>query len=303
MARRPFPDPTKGHVGVLTMVYKDYFFLRKWYDYYKTQFGAEHLYIISHGNDPEHHRIAPDANIIPVPRDPTLTQLERRRWGSLSHISSGLLSYYNWIICTDVDEIVVYDPGKAANLSSYFDMLGASEKIFRSYCPLGLEIIHNPALEPGDIAEDRNILSQRRIFRINANYSKPCLLRYEGRFTVGGHANTHLPRVMADDLYLIHLRFFDYAHSYERLKSRRDMRQTMNNAEETDPLSGAWANDIASLEDLSSRVPEKETIDFPEFRQKMVDGMKLLHNDTVAFWGGGRTKEVYRLPERFGTVF
>ena len=45
------------------------------------------------------------------------------------------------------------------------------------------------------------------------------------------------------------------------------------------------------------------TMAAPEFRKKMVDGLQLLHDDKVAFWGAGRSKELYRLPERFASVF
>jgi hypothetical protein len=33
----------KQPLGVLTMVYKDYFFLERWYKYYKDQIGAENI--------------------------------------------------------------------------------------------------------------------------------------------------------------------------------------------------------------------------------------------------------------------
>ena len=303
MARRAFPDPTKASVAVMTMAYKDYFFVKKWYDYYSALFGAEHLYLISHGSDPEHRRIAPNANVINVPRDPTLNRLERRRWKSLSTFYTGLLSYYNWVICGDVDEIIISDPDVFPKLPDYFVHLNAQPHPPKSVCPLGLELIHNPKLEPGDISNDRTILSQRRIFRINANYSKPCVLREAGTFTIGGHANTHIPRYLGEDLFLVHMRYFDYRLSFDRLTSRAEMRKTMQGEDTLKPLKGAWANDIKSLENLCSGVPESETVDFPEFRKKMTDNQTLLHDGKVAFWGGRRTKTLYRLPERFGAIF
>ena len=32
-------DPTKKPAGAMTMVYKDYYFLQRWVDYYGRQFG------------------------------------------------------------------------------------------------------------------------------------------------------------------------------------------------------------------------------------------------------------------------
>jgi len=50
-------DPTKMPAGAMTMVYKDYYFLQRWVDYYSRQFGREHLYILSHGGDPTSTRL------------------------------------------------------------------------------------------------------------------------------------------------------------------------------------------------------------------------------------------------------
>ncbi|MEM9968389.1 MAG: glycosyltransferase family 2 protein [Pseudomonadota bacterium] len=303
MSEAPFPDTSKAPVCVMTMVYQDYFFLKKWYQYYSAQFDPAHLYIFSHGNDPEHRKIAPKANVIGVYRDPTLRRLERKRWNSMSELHKMLLTYYNWVICSDVDELILFDPEVSTDLGSYLAEINQDETPPKSICPLGIEIIHNPELEPDEIDENQPILDQRRVFRLNANYSKPCILREPGRFSVGGHANTHLPRVLADHLFLVHLRFFDYKRSHERLVSRLNMRKKLDRSDNEADLTGAWSNDLENLKTLSSRVPEQETIDFPEFRKKMVDGMRVMHSGTMAFWGGGRTHEVYRLPERFSRVF
>ena len=303
MTLQNWSDPTKAGVGVLTMAYQDYLFVQKWYDYYGALFGAENLFILSHGGDPKHKAIAPGANVISVPRDPSLKRLDRKRWGSLSAISSGLLEYYNWLICGDVDEIVVPDPAVYPDLRAFFEEMNAREDRPKSLCPLGLELIHNPDFEDGKLKLEKPILSQRRVFRINPNYSKPCVLRRKCVFTIGGHANTHLPRHLQDDLYLIHMRYFDYDYSYQRLVSRAEMRRTINNARDDETVSGAWANDLQSLKSLSSGTPVETTIDFSAFKQTMIDKQKLLHDGKVAFWGGRRTKELYQLPERFGAVF
>ena len=65
-------DPTKMPAGALTMAYKDYYFLQRWVDYYGRQFGREHLYVLSHGGDPEHDRICEGANVIRLPRERNL---------------------------------------------------------------------------------------------------------------------------------------------------------------------------------------------------------------------------------------
>jgi hypothetical protein len=53
---------------------------------------------------------------------------------------------------------------------------------------------------------------------------------------------------------------------------------------------------------LSKEKPRAETVDFPEFRQEMIDGWR--EKKAVYFApGGARPKGVYRLPERFKGLF
>lgn len=295
-------DPTKRPAGAITMVYQDYFFLERWVDYYGRQFGREHLYILSHGGDPEHARIAAGANIIRLPRDETLHRLTRRRWSFKSSFASGMLRYYNWVFVGDVDEVVIVDPDVAADLVSYI-----SAKPLRSspasICPFGIELIHNPEVEPEPIVPGAPLLSRRRVFRANANYAKPCIIRRDALFTIGGHANNHQPRVLDPHLYLLHLRFVDYETSIARLESRREMRRLMDKGSDETSGTGRWGRSLDDFKRLSQRTPVREDAELSEFRQKMIDGQEHLHDGKITFFGGGRTKELYRLPERFASVF
>ncbi|MBA3911015.1 MAG: hypothetical protein C0524_14360 [Rhodobacter sp.] len=296
-------DPTKMPAGAMTMVYKDYYFLQRWVDYYGRQFGREHLYILSHGGDPEHDRICEGANVIRVPRDPTMWRMERRRWGINSQFSAGMLRYYNWLIVGDVDEVVIVDPAVAPDLVTYLARYDNARTAPRSLCPFGIELIHNPEVEPEPLSDDAPILSRRRVFRANANYAKPCVLSRETGFTVGGHANSHQPRVLDPHLYLIHLRFFDHVTVTERLEGRKEMRKTMAGDRDPQDTGKAWGNDLETFLKLSQGKPVREDADLPEFRKRMIEEHQHLHDGKITFFGGGRTKELYRLPERFADVF
>ncbi|MDZ7905327.1 MAG: glycosyltransferase family 2 protein [Cypionkella sp.] len=302
MADRGIMDPTKQPCGAITMAYQDHFFLERWVRHYAAQFGRQHLYILSHGGDPEHARIGEGCNIITLPRDPTMFRLDRRRWAFISQFANGMLRYYNWLFVGDVDEVVIVDPDVAADLPTYlrrYDVQGAP----KSLCPLGLELIHNPAQEPEPIANDAPILSRRRNFRVNANYSKPCVMRREAAFTIGGHANNHLPRVLDPHMYLIHMRFFDYDITCARLAGRREMREIMTGDRDPASVGHAWGRDLENFKALASGVPVREDAELAEVRAKMLGEQQLLHDGKVAFFGGGRTKEFYRLPDRFAGVF
>lgn len=295
-------DPTKKPVGAVTMAYQDHFFLERWVDHYGRQFGREHLYILSHGGDPEHRRIAEGCNVISLPRDPTLYRLTRRRWMMKSSFASGMLRYYNWIIVGDVDEVVIVDPAVAPDLVTYLSARPIRTAP-QSLCPFGIELVHNPALEPDPIVPGEPILSRRRVFRANANYAKPCVIRKDALFTIGGHANNHQPRVLDPHLYLLHLRFVDYPTSIARLESRREMRALMNAGKEGDEGTSQWGKALDDFKRLSQGTPVAEDAELPDFRRKMIEDQQHLHDGKITFFGGGRSKSLYRLPDRFASVF
>lgn len=283
------------------MVYQDYDLLETWVRYYEKQVGRDHLYVLSHGNDPEHRKIADGANVIGIPRDPTMHRLERKRWFLMTQFTNGFLRYYNWMIATDVDEIVVLDPEQGDSLITYlkgFDTPRAP----KSLSPFGIEIVHNPDLEKEPLVAGGPILPRRRLFRLNANYAKPCVVRQDLAFTIGGHANTHQPRYLDDHLYLIHLRFYDYERSCARLISRANLRKDLYDSKEGQ-AQDVWAKSIETYRKLALQTPRETTIRFNEFRQKMREDAKDLHDGKVTFFGGGRSKVLYRLPDRFTTLF
>ena len=296
-------DPTKTPCGAITMAYQDHFFLDRWVRHYGAQFGRENLFVLSHGEDPEHRRIAAGANIIHVPRDPMLWRFDRRRWWLMTHFSAGMLRYFNWLIVGDVDEVVVVDPAVAPDLVSYLARHDNPRTAPKSICPLGIELVHNPEAEPEPIEAGVPVLSRRRVFRANANYSKPCIIRRDAGFTIGGHANDHQPRYLDPHLYLIHMRFFDHDRAVERLGGRKALREVITGDRPAEEGSAAWSKDLETYLRLSKGRAVREDVELADFRRKMVDGQQTLHDGKVVFFGGGRTKELYRLPERFAAVF
>lgn len=293
-------DPTKAPLGVLTMAYQDYDLLDTWVRYYAAQVGRQHLYVLSHGGDPKHREIAAGATVINVPRDPSMHQLERKRWFIIAQFTNGLLRYYNWMITGDVDEIVVLDPEVGHSLPDYLTRY--ERRAPKSLSPFGIEIVHNPDIEPEALVPGETVLGKRRLFRLNANYAKPCVVRTDVQFTIGGHANNHQPRILDDHLYLMHLRFYDYDRSCARLTGRATLRDNVYNQPDSKDQD-VWAKSIETYRRLACQTPQATTIDFPEFRDKMLSGAKDLHNGKVTFFGGGRSKVLYQLPERFNGLF
>jgi hypothetical protein len=297
-------DGTKAAMAAVTMVGSDHFFLKRWVDYYGEHMGREHLYILSHGGDPEHKKIAEGCNIIYLPLDPARFCFNQRRWQMMSMFTTGFTRYYNWVLTGDVDEIVAVDPAVSDNLVEYLCRFDADARP-RVISPLAIEMVHNPALETEEITGDRNILDVRKIYRLNANYNKPCITRNKIVFAPGGHFADEARKFLDPDLYLFHLRFIDYKMTEERLQLRKSQRNQQSGAlDETKRKITGWDNAWETYKQLSARIPVAETVDHSELREELNKGWRRKDPKNPFYtFGGGRSKEVYRLPERFSSVF
>ncbi len=256
------PDPSKARMAAVTTVKGDHALLRRWVNYHGRLLGRENLYILRHGPDAEIDRIAAGANLIHLPDSEDQSGLDHRRWETLSQFTSGLTLYYNWVICTGVDEIVAPDPATGLALPEYLDALFDQGTAPQVISPLGVELLcPSPPVAPDPAVP---LLSVWRHFRLKPASSKPCITRKRIAFSVGGQGSTVADVTLDPRLYLFHLRFADKAG------------------------------------DLT--LPGEERSEFPEVVQMMRDGRS---RDALGYWAfpGPEGLEVYRLPERFGTLF
>ena len=95
--------------AALTMVYRDYPALQRWVEHFGALFGRENLYVVSHGGDPEHDKIAQGCNIIFMPRD-DLKRFDMRRAMKLADIRRGIEIDYDAVFQTDADELLFFRP-------------------------------------------------------------------------------------------------------------------------------------------------------------------------------------------------
>ena len=102
------------------MVYKDYWALAQWYAHYGKLLGAVNLYIVAHGKDDEISRICPDASVIVIPRD-DLNGFDQVRARFLNQIKDALCVFYDRVIRTDADELIVLDPERFATFQDVFE--------------------------------------------------------------------------------------------------------------------------------------------------------------------------------------
>ena len=295
-------DDTKQPLAVITMVHGDYPFLERWYGYYGAQIGPEHLYVFSHGNDPEHRKIAADANVMNTPRDMAMVKFDRRRWRMMGHLASGLLEFYHWVIVADVDEIVIVDPAVSTGLIDHLrTRYGDPATAPRSISPFALNMIHVPEHEPMPIVAGEPILDRRRHFLPSRVCSKPCFVREPVVFGPGGHRNNLGPRHLADDLYLVHLKSADIGWMTARADVQADLISAAALSNPDYKGGHGWTETVAQYHQIRSTYDiGGEDIALPDIRAAMMRQAER-HKDQF-IWGPVTNKTIYRIPDRFASV-
>ncbi len=201
-------------VAALTMVRDDAFFLKAWLRHYGELFGRENCYIVNHGRGEEVSDLATGCNVIGIPGDPH-KNFDMKRWRLLNNLVQGLRCYYNHVVVGDVDELVVMDPAADGDLLSFI----ANTRPGRVVTPMGLEVIHRIDLEPEPITDA--IIGPRRYVRPAPHYSKPCIVSTGVKIARGGHFTQYEKLHVPDELYLMHLKFCDFA-TYTDAMDRRN---------------------------------------------------------------------------------
>lgn len=222
-------------ICAITMVYRDYWALTQWYRHYGDYLGHRNLYVISHGFDPKISEICPDASIITIPRC-ELKHFDRVRSRLINGVQSGLGNVYDWVIQTDADELVCFNPATYSSFQTLFEATTAP-----ALFALGLDLTEVAGDVP--LAAGDNVLSHRTIACVTGHYSKAWAvrkavpLRWHGVFC-GYRKTADFPFEMPDDVYLVHLK---YANS-DALKQTNTVRQSVADAVGEDWGVDSWAN-------------------------------------------------------------
>lgn len=215
-------------IAAITMVYEEYSMLKKWYDHYGKLVGYENLYVVSHGDDPEHVKITPKASHITVPRD-KLWGFEGRRQRSLADLQKSLYPYYDAVIRVDVDELIFVDPTLHDSLHDCFEKTGIDKT--DAWFAVGFNLF---SMDPDQDVDLNSMISEQvRECFITHVYSKAVATRrhnvvfLHGALYVGDK-KLHLSRYqMPQGLYLAHLKYV----SATDLAAANEVRKEMTSEE------------------------------------------------------------------------
>jgi hypothetical protein len=104
------------------MVYNEPVFLPIWLRHYGKHLGQQNLFLVDHGSDDQSTLEVGSANKIRIPR----TDLdEDQRANFVSRFQASLLCYYDAVIFTDVDEMLVPNPTKFSGLFDFVQQKAA----------------------------------------------------------------------------------------------------------------------------------------------------------------------------------
>ena len=198
-------------VAAVTMAYNESALLPIWARHYARQVGADHCYVVDHGST-EPMPLPNGMNTLRLPRSPH-DDLRRARF--VSQLTASLLEYYDWVIHTDVDELVLADPRHFANLPDFCGKVGVD-----TVSAIGFDVQQVPELEP-PLDTALPIGHQRGWARFTSAMCKPVLSRQPLTWAPGFHCSNHA--LAFAPIYLFHLHWADHAIGLQRLAKTRSM--------------------------------------------------------------------------------
>ena len=198
--------------AVITFTYNENVNLPIWIRYYGLNFGEENLYVADHGSTDESMRDLGKVNKITLPRH-KFDEFEKTDF--MSYFHRALLSFYDVVIITDCDELLVPDPRKFESLAAYV------AKMTDEYVScIGLNVVHIINKDdPIDLT--KGILTQRRYARFGSSGCKILLSRVPINWLPGLHSCSKPPR-FDGNLFLFHTKWIDYNLAMARQRVNRE---------------------------------------------------------------------------------
>ena len=195
----------KRKCAVFTIVRNESIFLPIWINYYRSQFELQDIYILDHETfDGSINNVPEWINIRIVKNE--ITQDAHWMINTTQQFQKELFEKYEYVLFTNVDEIICPDPAKYQNITDFIIKNGHTD-IFRCNA---FEVLHFNDEEP-PISGHKPILQQRKYwYSNNEMYGKPLLSRVPFEWIPGWHRVKNVRIDVIEDLRLIHLHRMDY---------------------------------------------------------------------------------------------
>lgn len=207
---------TKRSFAVITMVFNENIFLPIWLNHYGSLFGFENLFVIDDGSDDGCCQDARVRNLIRKNRS-VLDEIDRAQF--ISYFHAALLEYFDTVIYTDVDELLVVDPRAAESLRAY---LIDSKDDYKTV--IGFNVVQRITNERA-LDFEKPLFEQRRYVEFDPTYCKTLISRIPTYWGPGFHRIRAAPRYDSN-VFLFHLRAVDVEIAKHRIRNFNTVRSS-----------------------------------------------------------------------------
>lgn len=282
-------------VAVITHARREPFFAALWSKHYGALFGHENLFLYKDGDDWDLPADARFGTVTPVSFPTSRTECDAYFAKFLSQEAAQLLTRYDIVLRTDVDEFLVVDPERG----SWDDVFRETKATGYLYA-IGLDLVQNRKKE-GPLRLDRPILEQRRHAYVRGDYCKPCVIARPVVWTSACHTVDGEPVVLSEGLRLVHLASMDRDLLQKRLEERGDFSKASYSGHaksrfrQFETVTSDTAFDLDGAEDLLRQRLSLDDDGNPSFSPRF--------SHMIAPDGSAREKSLcVQLPTRFGTL-
>lgn len=275
-------------VCAITNVLDEHFNLPIWLAHYGRQVGPENCIVVDRGS--ESLPAMTSQSVLQTHRFPLD---EARRARTISSLANTMLDYYDVVLYTDCDELVVADPASYSSLTDFFSRTDA-----RTFTAAGVEVVHKLDQEdPLDLT--RPLLAQRAYCGFNSWMCKTVATRDPIWWGGGFHASSSPPAF--NGLYLFHIKLIDFG---EALKRAAQLRR-FDWADGQDPSYHRYppmftVNVIRAAVDLEVHDFDPEVV---EMTHQALRSAEKAPNDLYYLKEEVRPRHLFRIPERFSAAF
>lgn len=216
----------KTRLAVFTVVRNEEVFLPIWLRYYASQVDAQDIYILDNdSNDGSTKNVR--YHVIKIHNELYLDHMWLVR--QVQDFTSILLEQlqYQYVLFAEADEIIVPDPVMyPQGLVQY-----AQHATLDDIQCTGYNLCHNHAADLAPIDLTVSILKQRQDWYRVSHYDKPLLTNHVLDYEPGFHRASNMSGIVDNELYLIHLHYFDYNFCLARHRWKHEQKIKADDAE------------------------------------------------------------------------
>lgn len=260
----PQNNSPKRKCAIFVMVQDEKIFLPIWLKYYSQYFNSEDIYVFDHrttdGSVAECQNIF-KFNVIKLDYPYSFDH----EWFKFvaNNTQKKLLESYEYVIFTDIDEILLPNKDKYTGLDDYIN------KIKDDYVQcLGYDLIHIEKEEP-NFKVSKSVLSQRKYWYHTSWYNKILISKHTLDWAIGFHEVKNIKSIVDEDLLLIHLHKFDFKQCWEKSFNRARLKWLPSEI----IAKRGWQNRITDIDEFRDYYygwpAEIEIVEIPEKIRKI----------------------------------